>query len=428
METTVEKLKESRIKTTTVVSAEAKKKAEDKALKALAGRVRIKGFREGMAPPELVRQHVTQEQIAEETVRMVIPDVMADALKVSSAKPIIRPAASVVSLEPLTISIVFVQRPTAELKKPDSIKVEKKIIPESSAKDIEDFIQKLLMQDRIDTPVDREAKKGDSVKLSLKALDKEGKQVDELTVSRYGVLLGSEDLLSELEPHILGMKKGDKKSVDIEFPKDHDIPAIQGKKLKIDLEATEVAEVKLSELTAEYIKTRLGADRTPEAFRKEVGVMLINQKRSQEMKRREEELYELVKAATKIEIAPELIDAEVQEMVLDLQERLKKQESTIEDWLKSTGKDQKAVIEEMKGIAESRIILRFGMQALAEAKKIEVDPTEIHLAMKAEIAHAKEHGHPLSDEDQKEGGSAYERIKWEKTMQKLVEGLIGEEK
>ncbi len=428
METKVEKLKESRIKTTTIVSAEAKKKAEDSALKALAKRVRIKGFREGMAPPELVREHVTQEQIAQETVRAVIPDIMADALKVSGAKPIIRPAASVVSLDPLTISITFVERPTAELKKPDSIKVEKKIIPESSAKDIEDFIQKLLVQDRIDTPVRREAKKGDSVKVSLAAKDKDGKQVNELTVPRYGVLLGSEDLLSELEPHLLGIKKGEKKSVDIEFPKDHDIPAIQGKKLNVEIEVTEVAEVKLPELTGEYIKTRLGADRTPDAFRKEVGTMLTNQRRSQEMKRREEELYEKVKAATKIGIAPELIDADVQEMVLDLQERLKKQGSTVEDWLKSTGKDQKAVIEEMKEIAQSRITLRFGMQSLAEAKKIEVDPTEIHLAMKAEIAHAKEHGHPLSDEDQKEGGSAYERIKWEKSMQKLVDGMIGEEK
>ncbi len=427
METKVEKLKESRIKTTTIVSADAKKNAEEKALKNLAQRVRIKGFREGMAPPALVREHVTQEQIVEETVRMALPDVMADALKTSGAKPIIRPAASVVSLEPLTISITFVERPTAELKKTDSIKIEKKNIPESSVKDIEDFIQKLLIQDRVDTPVDREAKKGDSVNLSLKAKDAAGKQVDELTVSRYSVLLGNEDLLSELEPHVLGIKKGEKKSVSVSFPKDHDIPAIQGKKLTIDIEATEVSEVKLPELTSEYIKTRLGADRTPDAFRKEVGTMLTSQKRSQEMKRREEALYEAVKAATKIDLAPELIDAEVQEMVIDLQERLKKQGSTVEDWLKATNKDQKAVLEEMRGIAQSRIVLRFGMQEFAEAKKITVDPTEIHLAMKAEITHAKEHGHPLTDEDQKEGGSAYERIKWEKTMEKLVEGMIGEE-
>ncbi len=428
MQTTVEKLKQFRIKTTTVVSDTAKRAAEELALKALAHRIKIKGFREGMAPANLVREHVTQEQVTEETIRQILPEVMKDAFKVSNAKPIIRPAASVVSLEPLTISIVFVERPTAEMKKPESIKVEKNVIPESSPKDIEEFIKKLLIQDKVETPVTREAKIGDSVTLKLAAKDKAGKQVDELTVGRYAVILGSEDLLSELEPHLLGMKKGEKKSVDVEFPKDHGIPVIQGKKLTIDLDATEVAEVKLPELTSEYIKSRLGADRTPEAFRTEVGQMLTNQKKSQEMKRREEELYEKVKAATKIELAPELIDAEVQEMVIDLQERLKRQNTTVEDWLKATNKDQKAVLDEMKEIAQSRIILRFGMQALAEAKKITVDPTEVHLAMKAEITHAKEHGHPLSEADQKEGGSAYERIKWEKTMQKLVEGLIGEEK
>ncbi|MSR67390.1 trigger factor [Candidatus Peribacteria bacterium] len=428
METKIEKLKQARIKTTTVVPDTAKKAAEELALKALAHRIKIKGFREGMAPANLVREHVTQEQIMEETVRQLLPEVMKDAFKVSNAKPIIRPAASVVSLEPLTISIVFVERPTAEMKKPESIKVEKKTIPETSQKDIDAFIGKLLIQDKVETPVSREAKKGDSVTLKLAAKDKASKQVDELTVGRYAVILGSEDLLSELEPHLLGIKKGERKSAVIEFPKDHDIPGIQGKKLTIDLEATEVSEVKLPELTSEYIKSRLGADRTPDAFRTEVGQMLTNQKKSQEMKRREEELYEKVKAATKIELAPELIDAEVQEMVIDLQERLKRQNTTVEDWLKATNKDQKTVFDEMKEIANSRIVLRFGMQALAESKKIVVDPTEIHLAMKAEITHAKEHGHPLSEADQKEGGSAYERIKWEKTMQKLVEGMIGEEK
>ena len=222
METTVEKLKQARIKTTTVVSAEEKKSAEDRALKALAHRVNIKGFREGMAPAHLVREQVKPEHISEETVRQILPEVMKDALKLSEAKPIIRPAAGVVSLDPLTISIVFVERPTAELRKPDSIKVEKKTIADATPKDIEDFLRKLLMQDSIETPVDREAKKGDSVKLSMAAKDKSGKQIDELTVGRYAILLGHEDLLSELEPHVLGMKKGDKKTATIEFPKDHD--------------------------------------------------------------------------------------------------------------------------------------------------------------------------------------------------------------
>ncbi len=428
METKIEKLKESRIQATTIITPEERSLAEQKALKSLATRVKIKGFREGMAPADLVRSHVKPEDVTEETIRMILPDVVSQSLKESGAKPIIRPSANVVSLEPLTISITFVERPIAEIKKPDSIKVEKKVIAETTDKEADAFIHKLLKQDMTEMPVEREAKKGDAVKVSLAAKDKAGKQIDEITVGHYSVHIGEEELLKELESHVLGMKKGDKKNVEIEFAKDHDIPAIKGKKVSIEITAKEIAEVKLPELTAAYIKTRLGAERTPEAFKTEVKQMLSSQNKSTEMKRRENELYDKVKAATKIEIAPELIDAEVQEMLADLQQRLKKQEMTIEQWLESTNKKAEEVMTEMKGIAKDRIILRFGMQALADAKKTEADPKRIEESITRERAHAKEHGHSVKEEDLKEGGQVYEQIRWEQKMQQLVGEMIEEEK
>ncbi len=427
METKIEKLKESRIRTTTIVHADERKAAEEQALKSLSQRVKIKGFRDGTAPTDLVRQHVKPEQIQEEMVRAVLPSVVADALKVSGAKPIIRPAASIVSMEPLTISLTFVERPEAELKKPDGIKIEKKAVTDASAKEVETFIHKLLIQDRTETPVERAAAKGDLVKLQLSAKDKAGKQVDELTVGHYGTELGNDDLLPELESHVLGMKKDDKKTVEIDFPKTHDIPGLQGKRLSIEITNKGVAETKLPELTAEYIKSRLGAERTPDAFRQEVSQMLKSQKLSAEMKRREEELYDKVRTSTKIDIAAELIDAETQEILADLQRRLKSQEMTIEQWLESTGKKWEQVVDEMKGIAKDRIILRFGMQLLADHKKVEPDPAELTQAVDGERANAKEKGQPLVDEDLKEGGNVYEQIRWELKMQKLVRSMIDDE-
>ena len=427
METKIEKLKQSRIRTTTVVPAEDRTQAEQEALRSLAKQVRIKGFREGMAPPEMVREHVKKEQLMEETVRAVLPKVLAAALKDSGAKPIIRPNANVTSMEPLTITLTFVERPAVELKKPDNIKVEKKPLGDATPQEIEEFINKLLRQDGTEVPVDRVAAKGDIVKVSLTTKDKSGEPVNELTVGHYSVTLGSEEVLPELEQHITGMKKGDVKKVDIDFPKSHDIPVIQGKKLNIEITAKEVAEAKLPELTADYIKTRLGAERTPEAFRTEIGQMLTNQKRGAEMKRREEELYAKVKAATQIDVAPELIDAEVQEMLRDLQERLKQQQTTVEQWLESTGKKWEEVVDEMKGIAKERIVLRFGMQMLADHRKAEPDATKLAASLESERMHAQEHGQTIPEAELKPGGSVYEQASWELKMQKLVTEMIDDE-
>ena len=166
MDTKIEKLPQSRISTTTVVTADERRIAEEQALKSLAKRVNIKGFREGMAPPDLVRQHVKPEDVTEETVRALLPKIMAEALKMSGAKPIIRPAVSVVSLDPLTISVTFVERPPTELKKPEKIVVEKKPLPEASSEEVETFIGKLLMQDHTEPPADAAtAKEASAAKL-----------------------------------------------------------------------------------------------------------------------------------------------------------------------------------------------------------------------------------------------------------------------
>jgi trigger factor len=426
METTIEKLKQSRLKSTTVIGEDERLAAEKEALASLAERVNIKGFRVGKAPEEMVRARFNEEQLLEETVRMLLPKVLKDAIEKSNAKPIMRPAASVASKKPLTIELVFIERPEVSVKKPDGIKVEKKKIEDATDNDVEVFIKKILMQDRSETPVDRAAKSGDLVRLSMSA-KKGDTPVEELTVPNYGIVLGSEDLLPELEPHLMSMKKDEKKTVDVTFPKDHDIPGIRGQKISIDVAVKAVAEVKLPELTQDYLKTRLGSDIAPAAFRSDVKRMLTDRSKSEEMKRREDELYDKVRAATTVDMPQEIIDAEVQDMVQDLHHRLEAQKMTMDDWLKGTGKDAKAVIDEMKDIAKNRVVLRMGMQEIAKKLNIEPDPA----AMVENIAAAKKDAaaanQPMPEEELKSGGAVYENIRFNLTMQALVTKMIEDE-
>jgi len=422
METTIEKLPQSRIRTLTVITDQERLEAEKIALAFLAEHVDIKGFRVGKAPAEMVRSRVGEEKLTEETVRALLPKVLKEALAKSNAKPILRPAASVTSTKPLTIALVFVERPTVTLKKPDAIKVEKKKFTETTDAEAETFIKKIISQDRTETPTDRAAKHGDLVNIAM-AATKKGKPVDELTVGHYNLVIGAEDLLPQLETHVTGMKKDDKKTVDVTFPKEHDIPAIRGEKISIELTAKGVSEIKLPELTQEYLKTRLGSDITPDAFRAEVKKMLLDRKTSEEMKRREEDLYDKVRAATQVDVAPEILDAEVQDMVQDLHQRLEQQKMSMDDWLKATGKDPKSVVDEMKQIANSRIVLRFGMQELATKLGIEPDATVLESNVKAAKDHAEKNGRPIPEDELKAGGSVYEQIKFDLKMQALVEQL-----
>lgn len=426
METTIEKLPQSRIRTSTIITDEEHMNAEKLALALLTEQVEIKGFRMGKAPSDMVKSRVGTEKLLEETVRALLPRVMKEALEKSGAKPILRPAAQVVSAQPLTIAFTFVQRPTVTLRKPNTITVEKKTFTETTDKEAESFIKKILIQDRTETPSQSPAKHGDLVNIAMSA-KKKGKQIDELTIGHYNLVIGSEDLFPQLEPHVMGMKKDDKKTVDITFPKDHDIPGIRGEKISIDITTKGVSEVKLPELTQEYLKLRVGRDMTPDNFRIDVKKMLLDRKKSEEMKRREEDLYTKVREATEVDIAPEILDAEVQDMVQDLHHRLEQQKMTMDDWLKATNKNPKSVVDEMKQIASSRIVLRFGMQELAAKLSIEPEATVLDQNLKAAKEHGEKNGRPIPEEELKDGGSVYEQIKFDLKMQALVKKMIDDE-
>ena len=424
MEISIEKLKQCRIKATIVIAEDERRKAEDAALAAIGKHVRTKGFREGKAPVAIVREQAGAERVLEETVRRLIPQMMKEAIEKSGAKPIMHPAASITSTSPLTVDILFVERPTVILKKPDSITVEKKRATEVTEQDIARVLRRMMEHDITETAVDRAAANGDSVQLSLKSTDKEGKPVEELTVDRYKTLIGSEELLPEIAKAALGMKKGDKKTVTIAFSKTHDINGLRGKTVNVEMTANVVNAVTLPELTQEFIKTRFGVERTPEGFKAEVKEMLSKQRKNDEMKRREEEFYKSVRAATTVDLAQELIDAETKEMLHDLEERLKKQETTLEQWMKMTGKLPKDLGEEMKKIAVDRITLRMGLQEYVDKKKIELTEEEMKKLLDAIKEHATKNGHAIPDEELKAGGGVYEQVRWEERMKKAVEMVV----
>jgi len=274
--------------------------------------------------------------------------------------------------------------------------------------------------------VERAAKAGDSIRISMKGT-KKGKQVDELTVGSYAIMLGKEELFPELESHLTGMKKDEVKTVDVTFPKTHDIPGIRGEKIAVELTVKTVSEVTVPKLTQEYITQRLQTDKTPEALRSDIRLMIKDRRTSDEMKRREEELYDKVKEATSVEIASELIETEVQEMVRDLHERLKKQGTNLQDWLKNTGKDEKSIVEEMRTIAKSRTTLRFGLQELAEKLKIEPDEAEFKAAIASTEARAKAAGHTVPPEELLPEGSIYENLRYELRIKALLDRMVKDE-
>jgi len=419
MQSQLEKLPQARTKVTVILDSTERTTAEEKALQTLSQSMKLPGFRPGKAPLAVLREKVTETQLLEETVRAALPDVMKTAMATGELRPIMQPSVSLEAKEPLTLSVMFVERPEVKVKGAKKLSIQKNPITDPTAKEVDECITQLLDRDRKETSVDRAAKTGDVVEVAMDSKDEKGEPLKELTVSKYSVVLGKEELLPELEKHMHDVKKGESKTTEIAFAKDHDIPALQGKKATVTLTVNDVREVTLPELTPEYIKTRLGAEKSVEEFRKDVSVMLRSQRGQQEMQRREQELLKTVRESTTVDLAPELLNAEARLVLDEFQARLQKQGITFDDWIQSTGKEQKEVEKEVLQSARDRLLLRFGMHKVVEEREIPASDTDV-------VAFLQEVSGPDAAKEHVPGSPAFEEAKAEVKVRTFIEEMVKE--
>ncbi|MBM3205869.1 hypothetical protein FJZ41_03425 [Candidatus Shapirobacteria bacterium] len=73
--------------------------AYQKALKNLAEKMDIKGFRQGKAPQKMAEEKLGKQKIYEQTLKEILPEVYLEAIKEHRLKPIVNPQISVNSLE-----------------------------------------------------------------------------------------------------------------------------------------------------------------------------------------------------------------------------------------------------------------------------------------------------------------------------------------
>ena len=73
MQTTVTELPDSKVKIDAEVGADELAGRLDRAAAALAGEIKVPGFRKGKVPPQLVIQRVGREAVLEEALRNSLP-------------------------------------------------------------------------------------------------------------------------------------------------------------------------------------------------------------------------------------------------------------------------------------------------------------------------------------------------------------------
>jgi trigger factor len=392
MLTKTEKLPNSRVKLTIEATAAQFRHGFDHELEHAAKEVTIPGFRAGKAPAAKAIEKIGRQRIEASAIDHVISEVYYEAMQEAKLVPVQPPVVKVESyVAPtdktpedetvLTFTIEVDVIPSVSVEGYKKIKIKKAEEPQVKEDEVEKTIDYLRKQQATLT----EAEKDATLEMEMWAdIGYEGsvggvKRTD-MKNEHHPLVIGEGQLIPGFEEAIVGMKVGDKRTIDVTFPKEYHSSELAGKKAKFDVEVHELKRVTLPEKDAKFAESfgHDSYDKLIEAIKQN-----IHEEKTQESRQKieEEVLDELLKVA-KFDTPASLIEQELDRMFAESRERLTKMNFQWDAYLSQVGKTADEVKEEMRpqaeknvkiGLALGKVIDEEGIDSKENAGRMAVD-------------------------------------------------------
>ncbi len=230
------------------------KKKYKESLDYFAGRAKIKGFRKGKAPINLVKQ-MYQDDIKSSVINDLAPKAIHETLSKENIFPVASPVITDLDFQegkPLRLKVTYEVWPEFDLSKYKNVKV-KKENNSVSKKDINESLENLREKSAKYSPVEnREARKDDYVLTEIKGMDFDSKKM--LPTEKTIVMVGHADNEKSLNEALTGMQTGEEKDFTINYKKEHKNKRLAGKNIKYTVKVLSIKEKSLPELNDDFAK------------------------------------------------------------------------------------------------------------------------------------------------------------------------------
>ena len=340
-------------------------------LREMARTARIKGFRPGKVPTKVIEQRFG-EQVRAEVLDGLLREGFDEAVRENALRlagsPRIEPSdeagdkelAYVATFEvvpdfgEIDVARLNVVRHTAEV----------------TDADIDRMVENLRMQRRSWTAVTRPAQAGDAVDVETwsqvgdERLPAEG-------IERGVTVIGTGGMYPDIENALVGMAKGDEKTVDITFPADWRVPQLAGKSAQVHLKTEQVSEQVLPEVDAAFIRSFGVKSGEAEQFRSDIRTNLERELKGALMNRLRRAVgEELVAAYAEVEMPPKLVENEARSMVQQAVEQARRQ-----------GQQAEAPENAHEGFmdaARKRVLVGLVVGEVARRNELRLDPKRLN--------------------------------------------------
>lgn len=421
MKVSTEKIPDAQILMTIEVEPERLEDARSKALRKLAPRAKVPGFRPGKAPAEMIRRYFGEERILDEALDTLVPAVYREAIDADeSIEPIARARLEIETVEPLVVKATIPVKPSVQLGDYQAVRVEQEPILVEEER-VEETVQMLRRRAATLEPAERPIGWRDVVRMDVRG-EVDGRTIVEQQDAEVQLNEDRDVLFPGFEEALIGHAKGEAVEFTLTVPHELRDESIAGKECAFTVEIKEIKAEILPELDDEFTKGLGDGYESVDALRERIRNDIREHEEEQRANRWHDQILgEIVERST-IEFPPVMVDAEVDRLLHD-QTGQQGHGKELERQLAAMGRTEEQARAELAPIAETRLRRSLVLSEVAEAEKIEVADDEIEAEIDRMTAGAGAQGAQLrqlfaSDEGR---GTIRRNLLTRKTLARLVE-------
>lgn len=381
MRTSVETLSDVELRIQAEIPAEDVDREFRTQLKRLRKQARIKGFRPGKAPADVVRR-MYGEQLAADTAQSLIQNAAPEALESVSRSVVGEPSFEPQLAregEPLHFGIRVEVKPEIQLHGWQGLEVE---VPsgEPNQDEIDQEIARLQDEQKERVPVEDRGADTDDVLVVSTQGTVDGEADQRLDMDRLEVRIGSGEPVPGFDDQLQGARLGEQHRIEVAFPDDFGVEDLQGRGATFDVEVLEHYVEERPELDDDLAQD-LGYD-SLDAMHEGVAQQLRERAQSERDRELENRLVSVLLERHEFPVPSAMLDAHARQQAQQMAQFLAMQgmdEETIGNMLRNQG-------EYLRQESERAVKRYLALEALADQEELSVSDEDLD----AEIERVRE--------------------------------------
>jgi len=343
---------------------------KEQAIAKISGSLKVKGFRPGKIPKNIVTREVGEDYILEEAVDLYLPEQIFDILQKEEINPAVRPVVKELKKEKKSfkVDVLITLWPTlSKLPKLNQTVEVESITPTED--EINEQIERIKLQFGEVEKVERPSKSSDYLLVNISSLEN-GTEVKEFNYQDYLYELGSNLLTPSMDSKLEGVSSG----AIIKF--NDDIPALGKTNVEITVLVKEIKQKVMPELTDEWVSSVTEFD-TVKEMNEELVKNIEDAKKRQVANQYQGLLTSKIIDESKLELPEQLIIAEMDSILQNFMNELKQNNIKIEDYLNMTGLTEETLQEDLKNQATRNLSMVVILDKVAEEEELKLDEKEV---------------------------------------------------